>query len=105
MYGDEAIDHFFAQRSDTRPVVLVIDNAPIHHTNDMKEAQGRWKRLGIRLEFLPPYSPELNPIEMVWKQMKHYWLRLSAFESFAHLRAEVYRVLNAIGSEYRISFQ
>lgn len=100
-----AIDDLLLQRNNTLPIVLVLDNASIHHTVEMKEAQKRWRKQGLRIKFLPPYSPELNPIEMVWKQMKHYWIRLAAFESFTALRTEVYRVLNAIGSEYRISFQ
>ncbi len=43
--------------------VLVLDNAAYHHANDASSAP-------YRLDFLPPYSPELNPIERVWKLLR-----------------------------------
>jgi transposase len=51
----------------TRPVVVVLDNFRSHHS---KVAVSRAEALGIRLVFLPPYSPHLNPIEFVWKSLK-----------------------------------
>lgn len=50
-----------------RKVFLIIDNAPWHHLPPdgkawLAENQGR-----IQLHRLPPYSPELNPMEPVWK--------------------------------------
>jgi transposase len=49
-----------------RRVVVIVDNAKYHHTRLHKE----WRENHVadfRLEYLPPYSPELNPIERVWK--------------------------------------
>ena len=49
-----------------RKVVIIIDNARFHHANMHKE----WRQqqgLDFALDFLPPYSPQLNPIERVWK--------------------------------------
>lgn len=51
--------------------VLVLDNARIHHANAVKELVASF---GCRLLFLPPYSPELNPIEKTWANFKN-WLR------------------------------
>ena len=49
-----------------RRVVLIADNARYHHGLLHKEwRQNCSDRFSI--EFLPPYSPELNPIERVWK--------------------------------------
>jgi transposase len=46
---------------------LVMDNAPIHkHTDIRKYIEGR----GYRCVYLPPYSPELNPIEQFWSVAK-----------------------------------
>ena len=48
--------------------VVVIDNASIHHVEgviDLIENQA-----GARLVFLPPYSPDLNPLEEVFSQVK-----------------------------------
>jgi hypothetical protein len=33
---------------------------------------------GLYLYYLPPYSPELNRIEILWKHAKHFWRRFVA---------------------------
>lgn len=52
------------------PVFLIVDRHGVHTANIVDEyvesAGGR-----LRLFFLPPYSPELNPDEWVWKNVKH----------------------------------
>jgi transposase len=51
-------------------VFLVMDNAPYHVAKAVKKfAESTGGRL--RLFFLPTYSPELNPDELVWKNVKH----------------------------------
>ena len=47
--------------------VIVLDNATFHRRNDMQAAI---EQQGHDLEFLPPYSPDLNPIEKKWAQAK-----------------------------------
>jgi transposase len=57
-------------RRSRRKVFLVIDNGPCHN---LDENGKRWlseHRHRIVLFRLPPYSPELNPIEGVWKATK-----------------------------------
>ena len=58
------------RRNRRRKLFLIIDNSPIHNL----DAQGRaWlagHRHRIALFRLPPYSPEFNPIEGVWKVTK-----------------------------------
>lgn len=49
-----------------RRVVVITDNAKYHHARLHKE----WREqcaAEFALDYLPPYSPELNPIERVWK--------------------------------------
>ena len=49
-----------------RKVVVIVDNAKYHHARmhrDWRQAQAD----NFVLDFLPPYSPDLNPIERVWK--------------------------------------
>lgn len=48
--------------------VLVLDNARIHHRASLQEAV---EAAGHSLLFLPPYSPDFNPIELVWSWLKH----------------------------------
>lgn len=53
-------------RRARRPVVVIADNATFHHATLHKAWRGQ--RAGkFDLDFLPPYSPDLNPIERVWK--------------------------------------
>jgi transposase len=53
-----------------RPVFLIMDNSQVHRANILKEyaeaSNGK-----LTLFFLPPYSPDLNPDEWVWKNVKH----------------------------------
>jgi transposase len=52
------------------PIFLIVDGHPSHTAKATKEfVQGTEGRLS--LFFLPPYSPELNPDEWVWKSIKH----------------------------------
>jgi transposase len=71
--GTITADVFFAWLSqDLLPKlptnsVIVMDNAPFHKRADF---QHLIEQLGHLLEFLPPYSPDLNPIEHKWAQAK-----------------------------------
>ena len=47
--------------------VIVLDNAAFHKRKDIQAAV---KEAGMTLEYLPPYSPDLNPIEHKWAQAK-----------------------------------
>jgi transposase len=49
-----------------RRVVLISDNAKYHHGQLHKPWRERHAGR-LALEFLPPYSPDMNPIERVWK--------------------------------------
>ena len=49
--------------------VIVMDNASFHRKKQLDEIAGN---NNITLIFLPPYSPELNPIEKVWANMKKF---------------------------------
>ena len=49
-----------------RKVILVVDNARYHHALLHKEWRQEIDHV-FHCEFLPPYSPDLNPIERVWK--------------------------------------
>jgi hypothetical protein len=53
--------------------VLVLDNAPIHVAADTMPAFARLMAFAqVSVCFLPSYSPELNPCELVFAQCKHY---------------------------------
>ena len=50
--------------------IIVMDNASFHRKNKLIEIAGRY---GVCVLFLPPYSPEFNPIEKSWANFKA-WL-------------------------------
>lgn len=58
------------RRDRSRRSVLICDNASYHHARELGPFFER-RRGTLRLDFLPPYSPELNPIERVWKLLRH----------------------------------
>jgi len=62
------------------PSVIVLDNATFHKASCIQEAISD---AGHILEFLPPYSPELNPIEHKWAHAKS--LRKQQFCSIQQL--------------------
>jgi hypothetical protein len=72
---------FFRQEAGRR-VVVITDNAKYHHAKLQalwrEEQQGRFV-----LDFLPPYSPELNPIERVWKRTRRNCLHNVYFPKLA----------------------
>ncbi len=54
-----------------RPCVIVLDNYSVHHSQTVKDALPALLAADIHFCHLPPYSPELNPIEPVWRQLKY----------------------------------
>jgi transposase len=61
-------------------IYLIVDNAPYHHAQKV-QAAARQQR--IRLEYLPPYSPNLNPIERLWKLVRKKFFKDRYRETFA----------------------
>lgn len=55
--------------------VLVMDNLRVHHIAEVKI---KVEQAGVRLLYLPPYSPELNPIEEIWSVVKRAFRSLEA---------------------------
>ena len=47
--------------------VVVMDNATFHRKKTLRKIA---ERFGVRVIFLPPYSPDLNPIEKFWSWLK-----------------------------------
>jgi transposase len=56
-------------RSRSRRTVVLLDNAGYHHAEQSRPFFHSHRRQ-VHLDFLPPYSPELNPIERVWKLLR-----------------------------------
>ncbi len=52
----------------TKGRIIVIDNASFHKSAKIKNLM---RAAGIKLIYLPPYSPDLNPIEHYWHKIKN----------------------------------
>ena len=89
----------------TMPTTVILDNAPIHRSNLFKDNITKWQEKGLELLYLPTYSPELNLIEILWRNMKYHWYRLEAFISFEALHEHIKEVLNLFGEKYDIIFK
>lgn len=71
-----------------KTIVLLMDNAKYHHAKNITE----WIRTldgKIIILFLPPYSPELNPIERVWKLVRRTTTHNRYFVSLDELAGSV----------------
>ena len=88
----------------TKQTVAVLDNAPIHVSQAVRKCIPRWEEKGLTLYLIPPYSPELNLIEILWRKIKYEWITSYAYTSMTALTTELSRILNGYGSEYRIEF-
>ena len=98
-----AVDEFVAHQRE--PTVLVLDNASIHKAHLVQAQVATWAAQGLTLLFLPPYSPELNRIEILWRFCKHYWLTPDAYQTTQTLLQQVTDLLRVIGTpEYQITF-
>lgn len=47
--------------------IIVMDNLPVHHASVIQAAI---EAVGAKVVFLPPYSPDLSPIELCWSKLK-----------------------------------
>jgi transposase len=82
----------------TGKIVMVLDNARIHHAKLLKplldELNGR-----LELVFLPPYSPELNLVEGLWKWMKSDVINNVFYHTVADIRQNVQEFMEQIMKE------
>ncbi|MCC5659891.1 transposase [Nostoc sp. XA010] len=49
--------------------IVVMDNLPVHHAERVRVAI---ESVGAKVKFLPPYSPDLSPIELCWSKLKQF---------------------------------
>ena len=71
--------------------VIVMDNASFHRKKQLFSIAQKYKH---HLIFLPPYSPELNPIEKFWNQLKRHLKKiLLNFPTFDDALFECFQVL------------
>ena len=84
--------------------VVMLDNASIHTSEEFEDRIPYWKKQGLLLKYLPPYSPELNLIEILWRRIKYTWLPFSAYACLNALSEALDTILSHVGSAYQITF-
>jgi transposase len=81
-----------------QPIVIVLDNARYQHG---KLVEGLAKELGITLQFLPSYSPNLNWIERLWKLVKKKCLYNIYYETFEEFTSGINDCLRRVETDYQ----
>lgn len=72
-----------------KEVWLVLDNASWHKSKSLN-----WHH--IRVKFLPPYSPDFNPIERLWQHLKRDYLAGFVTRDGSELNEKVYQSIRAL---------
>ena len=96
------MDRFVAQT--VKKTVVILDNSPIHKSKKFMAKIEEWKEKDVLIFFLPPYSPELNLIEILWRRIKYQWIPFDAYICFQNLKERLSYVLSNFGGKYDIIF-
>ena len=99
----EQLDHLYGPMPgrSARPVVLVEDNGPIHVSKLSRAAlaaRAHW----LTVEWLPKYAPELNDIEVVWRDLKAHHLAHQTFTDSAALDETIHAAVTDLNRERRV---
>lgn len=72
---------------------LVLDNAPYNRARNVRSLA---KELSIRILYLPPYSPNLNPIKRLWKFMKKTMITNRYYETYDDFKFSIMEFFSGI---------
>ena len=85
--------------------VIVLDNAKVHQSKVFKKMKEVWAKKQLFIFYLPPYSPQLNIIERLWKEMKERWIDIKNYEETDQLFYATKLVLNEIGKSLKLKYK
>lgn len=80
-----------------KPVVLVLDNGPIHTSKANTRALAA--RPWLTVEWLPRYTPEMNAIEGTWRDLKRHDLAHQTFRTTADLDRAIHQAVTNLNQE------
>ena len=89
----------------TKPCVVVLDNASYHKSKKFKANIYKWSNKGLTLLYLPPYSPQLNIIEILWRFMKYVWIDYKAYLNFDNMETYIKTIFAKYGQDFMINFK
>jgi putative transposase len=78
------LSDFIDTLDKSKKYLFILDNASYHKTNVIKNYLAKFPN--IKVIYLPPYCPELNPIETVWKTTRHEITNSTYFETIDKLK-------------------
>jgi transposase len=70
----------------------------------VQERRHVWEERGLFLFYLPPYSPQLNIAEVLWRKLKYEWLQPTHYGDTQTLFYQTRQALAAVGSLLTINF-
>jgi len=79
-----------AQRHPHDDILMVLDGAGWHRAKDLRIPEN------MRLLPLPPYSPELNPVEHLWEEIREKWFPNLVFDSLTGVEDRLVEALAAL---------
>ena len=96
----EAIDRRYGPKLGVaiQPLVLVLDNGPIHTSKASRAAlaeRAHW----LTVEWLPKYAPELNDIEVLWRDLKRHHLAHQTFTGPEDLDRAIHDAVRKLNTE------
>jgi transposase len=94
------LDHIgqaYGERERLKPLVVVMDNGPIHTSKLTTKALA--ERPWLTLEWLPKYAPELNAIERCWRDLKRHHLANRTFADADDLDHAIHRGVDRLNQE------
>lgn len=86
-----------------KPLTVILDNASIHRARYIQPMLEILKARGVTLYFLPPYSPELNRIEILWRHIKYKWLPPERRDP-DQLERDINHIVQGFGVTFHMSF-
>ena len=87
---------FLDELSHTYPddeILLVCDGAAWHKSNGLK------KPSNIHIAHIPPYTPEMNPIEQIWAELRKRGFRNEIFGTLADVVDRLCETINGLSAE------
>jgi transposase len=88
--SERAMSIFLRGVSERHPdefILMVMDGAGWHRAKELSVPKN------MALLFLPPYSPELNPVEHIWESIRENWFRNEVFNSMTGVENQLEKAL------------
>ena len=95
----EAMSIFLAEVARRHPqefILMFLDGAGWHRAHDLVIPEN------MRLEALPPYSPQLNPMEHIWDEIREKWFANEVFDSLDAVEERLVESLVALEQNQKL---